>query len=246
MGNDRVNLLSQASQPVVDVPIEGAVAVVCVLAAALVIPFLLAVGTSFLKLVVVGHILRSALGTPHVPPTIVITGLAIVLSAHIMAPTARDAYNAARQAQSTQGAGTPMTLATLGTNAKAAAGPVRAFLSRHTHASELALFARLRAAVEAGEPVTTLPVTTRPATEASDWTVLVPAFVVSELSEAFQIGFLLFVPFLVIDLVISNVLMSMGMFMLSPTTVSLPIKLLLFVLVDGWQLITKGLVLGYT
>jgi len=243
-----VNLLAQPSQSIGELPIEGTVAVVGLLAAAIVIPFLLAVGTSFLKLVVVGHILRSALGTPHLPPTSVITGLAVVLSAHIMAPTARDAYQAVQQARTTQAAPT-MTLATLSADASAAAGPIRAFLTRHTHASELDLFVTLRRAIEAGDPITTLPAsqpTGASSADADDWTLLVPAFVVSELSEAFQIGFLLFAPFLIIDLVISNVLMSMGMIMLSPTTISLPIKLLLFVLVDGWHLITKGLVLGYT
>ena len=243
--------LTQASQPVGSDSIEGSLLIVVVLAAAVMLPFVLAVSTSFLKLVVIGHIIRSALGTPQLPPTSVITGLAIVLSAHIMAPTAREAYSKVREAQAQRAPGLPVTFVVLVDDAAHAAGPVRAFLMRHTHASELAMFSQLRTALEANTPVTTLPAsqpTTGPATRAAaeDWTILVPAFVISELSEAFQIGFLLFLPFLVIDLVIANVLMSMGMFMLSPVTVSLPIKLLLFVLVDGWQLITKGLVLGYT
>ncbi len=244
-------LLAQAPDPAGTVPADGAWLVAAVLAAAVALPFVLAVVTSFLKLVVVGHIIRSALGTPHLPPTSVITGLAIVLSIHIMAPTARQAYTNVQQVRASQASDAPLTSATLAEYATQAAGPVRAFLVQHAHEKEIALFGQLRTALEAGEPTTTLPATqptSGPTAQAAagDWTILVPAFVISELSEAFQIGFILFVPFLIIDLVIANVLMSMGMFMLSPVTVSLPIKLLLFVLVDGWHLITKGLVLGYT
>lgn len=244
-----LTLVAQASQPAGPVASNDVVLMAGVLTAVVAVPFLLAVGTSFLKLVVVGHILRNALGTPGVPPTIVITGLAIVLSAHIMTPTARESYTALELARANIDADAMLTAPALRTQAAAAAGPLRTFLTRHAHASELALFARLRTALEDGRSVTTLPATqptSAPSTAAEDWTILVPAFVISELSEAFQIGFVLFVPFLIIDLVVSSVLVSMGMFMLNPVTVTLPIKLLLFVLVDGWTVITQGLVLGYT
>lgn len=244
-----LTLLAQTSQPVGPVVSNDVVLMAGVLAMVVVVPFLLAVGTSFLKLVVVGHILRNALGAPGVPPTIVITGLAIVLSAHIMTPTARESYAALEQARADIEPDARLTASALRAQAAAAAGPLRTFLTRHAHASELALFARLRTALESGRSVTTLPATpptTAPAAAAEEWTILVPAFVISELSEAFQIGFILFVPFLIIDLVVGSVLVSMGMFMLNPATVTLPIKLLLFVLVDGWTVITQGLVLGYT
>lgn len=245
-----LTLLAQTSQPVGPVASNDVVLMAGVLAMVVVVPFLLAVGTSFLKLVVVGHILRNALGAPGVPPTIVITGLAIVLSAHIMTPTARESYAALEQARADIEPDARLDVSALRAQAAAAAGPLRTFLTRHAHASELALFARLRTALESGRSVTTLPATqptSAPATAAAEeWTILVPAFVISELSEAFQIGFILFVPFLIIDLVVGSVLVSMGMFMLNPATVTLPIKLLLFVLVDGWTVITQGLVLGYT
>ena len=117
--------------------------------------------------------------------------------------------------------------------------PVLQFLRKHSHEDARRMFLklakRLRRTTEERDKV-----------QETDLSIIVPAFVISELKEAFQIGFLLFVPFLVIDMVVSNILLAMGMFMLSPVTVSLPLKLLLFVLVDGWALITQGLVLGYT
>jgi type III secretion protein R len=115
--------------------------------------------------------------------------------------------------------------------------PVRGFLARHAHARDRAMFTDLAKRMR--------PPAERDQVADTDLMVLTPAFVTSELKEAFSIGFLLFIPFLVIDIVIANVLLSLGMHMLSPTTISLPFKLLLFVLVDGWALLARGLVLGY-
>jgi type III secretion protein R len=121
--------------------------------------------------------------------------------------------------------------------AREAVEPLRGFLAQHAHRQDVALFVELSGDGDVDDGVARL--------SADDLLVLTPAFVVSELKEAFQIGFLLFIPFLVIDLVVANILMSLGMVMLSPTTVSLPFKLMLFVLVDGWYLLARGLVASY-
>jgi type III secretion protein R len=116
--------------------------------------------------------------------------------------------------------------------------PIRAFLMKHAHEKERSMFFNLAKKMRKPED--------RESLKPEDFQILIPAFVISELSEAFQIGFVIFLPFLVIDMVVANVLLSLGMFQLSPITVSLPFKLLLFVLVDGWYLIARGLILGYT
>jgi type III secretion protein R len=210
------------------------------LAAMALLPFLLMMVTSFVKIAVVLSIVRSALGTPNMPPTAVITGLAIILTVYVMVPVGIDVYQAAKPV--VEGSkGRPLLSATTIDLALQAADrakePVRKFLRRHSHDKDRAMLLdiarRLRPAAEQAQVAE------------NDFLVLVPAFVISELKEAFQIGFILFVPFLVIDMVISNILLALGMHMLSPTTVALPFKLLLFVLVDGWHLITRGLVLGY-
>jgi type III secretion protein R len=204
------------------------------------LPFILVMMTSFVKIAVVLSIVRNAIGTPQVPPTMVVTGLAFVLSLFVMAPVGNRIYREV-QPIADQARGQPLTSAQSAdaiVNAAARARePVRDFLARHAHARDRAMFTDL--AQRLADPVD------RPAITDRDFLVLAPAFITSELKEAFSIGFLLFLPFLIIDIVIANVLLSLGMHMLSPTTVSLPFKLLLFVLVDGWALLTRGLVLGY-
>ena len=216
------------------------IVMVALLAALSLLPFVLVMMTSFVKIAVVLSILRNAIGSPQVPPTMVITGLAFVLSLFVMAPVGSRIFAAVEPTLS-QGAGAPLTSpqaadAIVGA-ASRAKEPVREFLARHAHAPERALFADLARRMR--------PPAERDQVADSDLLVLTPAFVTSELKEAFAIGFLLFIPFLVIDLLVANVLLSLGMHMLSPTTISLPFKLLLFVLVDGWTLLTRGLVLGY-
>ena len=122
--------------------------------------------------------------------------------------------------------------------AKEGKEPLRQFLSKHSHVRDRELFMELAGRVSAGDPNGTRP-------DKEEFRVLVPSFVTSELKEAFQIGFLVYLPFIIIDMVIANVLLSMGMSMLSPSVVSLPFKLLLFVLADGWFLVVRGLVLSY-
>ena len=216
------------------------VVMVALLAALALLPFVLVMMTSFVKIAVVLSILRNAIGSPQVPPTMVVTGLAFVLSLVVMAPVGSQVY---AEVGSTldRGAGasltSPQAADAMLRAASGAKEPVRAFLARHAHARERALFVDLARRMR--------PPAERDQVKDDDLTVLTPAFVTSELKEAFAIGFLLFLPFLVIDLLCANVLLSLGMHMLSPTTVSLPFKLLLFVLVDGWALLTRGLVLSY-
>jgi type III secretion protein R len=220
-------------------------------------PFVLTMVTSFAKLVVVGGILRHALGTQQIPPNTVITGLALILTIHIMSPVAVKIYDnyakAEAEAAATRPAkeSPPTSGETIRRITVAAEGPMREFLQRHSHPENVQMFEDLRTRLQATNRAEAAGAKAEQADALvgelmNDVTVLTPAFMLSQLTEAFQIGFLLFVPFLVIDLVVSNVLMAMGMQMMSPVTVSMPLKLLLFVLVDGWRLIMRGLVLGYT
>ena len=223
---------SLASRPLV---------LILAMAALSLIPFALLMVTSFVRISVVLSILRSAIGTPSVPPTQVLTGLALVLTIAVMAPTAQRMYDAMGPALGLA-AGADLTsgesVAALGVAADRGKEPLREFILKHTdprdRASFLAVTLKMRAPAE------------RAAVSDRDFGVIVPAFVTSELRRAFQIGFLLFIPFLIVDMVIANLLLALGMHMLSPTTVSLPFKLLLFVLADGWTLVIRGLVQSYT
>jgi type III secretion protein R len=200
------------------------------------VPFVLLMATCFVRISVVLSILRSAIGTPQVPPTQVLTGLALVMTMAVMAPTGERMWQAARPALASPGADAD-SLPALEAAADRAKEPLREFLLRHTAPRERASFLAL--ARDLRPPAERAAVTDR------DLAVVMPAFVTSELRRAFEIGFLLFVPFLVVDLVVANLLLALGMHMLSPTTVSLPFKLLLFVLADGWQLVVRGLMQSY-
>ena len=209
------------------------------LAALSLVPFVLMMVTSFVKISVVLSIVRSALGTQQIPPTQVITGLAIILTVYIMAPVGQAMYQAAEMNVLERG-GPLFSSQTVGQLLDAGARakePLREFLVKNVTPKDRGLFFNLARKMRTGDD--------REAIGERDFMVVVPAFVVSELKEAFQIGFILFVPFIVIDMVVSNILLALGMQMLSPTTISMPFKLLLFVLVDGWYLIAKGLVIGY-
>jgi len=195
-------------------------------------PFVGVMVTSFTKIIVVLSLLRNALGLQQVPPNVVLNGMALVLTIYVMLPVGLDMAESARSVQhsvnNTQG---------LMDVADAAKEPLRDFLVKHSSPVQRTFF--LKTAQKNLPPERAAKLTER------DFVVAVPAFTVSELSAAFQIGFLIFLPFLVIDLVIANILTAMGMMMLSPTTISLPFKLLLFVLVDGWVKLAHGLVLSY-
>jgi type III secretion protein R len=212
-------------------------------------PFFAVMVTSFTKIVVVLSLVRNALGTQQVPPNVVLNGLALILTVYVMYPTLGQMYDAAQgesRIETTIEGDAPSS----GPNplensgdifgmADRAKEPLRSFLMKHSDPGERAFFLRTQQRINAAAEQQADPL------KDSDFVVLIPAFVVKELKLAFQIGFLIFLPFLVIDMVISNILMAMGMMMLSPTTISLPFKLLLFVLVDGWVKLTHGLVLSY-
>ena len=175
------------------------------------------------------------------PPTQVITGLATILTVYIMTPVGLEIY---REAESLIEAKKPgqslMSAETIDLAFEAAAkaeGPMKDFLIKNGHLKDRAMFYSMAKRLRKTED--------RAGVGPEDFMVIIPAFVISELKEAFQIGFIIFVPFLVIDVVVANILMALGMQMLSPTTISLPFKLLLFVVIDGWYLITKGLIIGY-
>ena len=195
-------------------------------------PFVGVMVTSFTKIVVVLSLLRNALGLQQVPPNVVLNGMALVLTVYVMYPVGL-AMGERVQGIDNIGASTKNMMAA----ADAAKEPLRDFLIKHSNPRERAFF--LKTAQRGLTPEQAARLAER------DFIVVVPAFTVSELGAAFQIGFLIFLPFLVIDLVISNILMALGMMMLSPTTVSLPFKLLLFLLVDGWVKLSHGLVLSY-
>jgi flagellar biosynthetic protein FliP len=189
-------------------------------------PSILVMVTSFTRIVVVLSLLRTALGTATAPPNAVIISLAMFLTAFVMWPTFTTAYDA----------GIRPLVANEITAEQAferASDPFRAFMQKHVREKDLKLFMDL-----SGQPPPARP-------EDMSLRVLVPSFMISELKRAFEIGFLLFLPFLIIDLVVASVLMSMGMMMLPPVVVSLPFKLIFFVLVDGWHLVAGSLVQSY-
>lgn len=204
------------------------------------VPFILMMTTSFLKFAVVLSIVRTAIGTQQVPPTPVVMGLAIVLSIYVMSPVGHEVFRSieTQLAETTEegtlsGAGARSIVTALIDSRE----PIRRFLAQHAHPDEVAIFAHH--AREMAEPGRAEEVSE------NDLLVLIPAFAISELAEAFAIGFLIFLPFLVIDMVVSNILLAMGMFMLPPVIVSLPFKLLLFIMVDGWRLLAQGLLQPY-
>ncbi len=212
------------------------------LAGLAIVPFVLIMITSFVKIAVVLSIVRQAIGTQQIPPTQVITGLAIVLTVYIMMPVGLEIYHSAQDRILKQ-TGKELDIKQLNFDqvadlASDAQEPIRGFLIKHAHLKDRDMFYKLAWRMRQPRDRATLA--------DDNWTVIVPAFVISELKEAFQIGFILFIPFLVVDMVVANILMALGMQMLSPTTISLPFKILLFVLVDGWYLITRGLVMGYS
>lgn len=208
-------------------------------------PFFAVMVTSFTKIVVVLSLVRNALGTQQVPPNIVLNGLALILSVYVMYPTLQKMQ--AEVATSTSSATMPgdervddPTLGSAGSifsAADKAKEPLREFLLKHSDPRERAFFLKTQQRIGDRDKVGTI--------SDRDFIVIIPAFVVKELTTAFEIGFLLFLPFLIIDMVISNILLAMGMMMLSPVTISLPFKILLFVLVEGWVKLSHGLVLSY-
>jgi flagellar biosynthetic protein FliP len=190
------------------------------------LPAVLLMMTGFTRIVIVMSLLRHALGTQTAPPNQVVVGLSLFLTMFVMSPTIDKVYTDAYLPYSTN-------QMAFGDALKRAEVPVKDFMLKQAREPDLALFAKLANRPVAERPAD-LPIT-----------VVVPAFVTSELMTAFQIGFMIFIPFLVIDMVVASVLMSMGMMMLSPVMISLPFKLILFVLVDGWNLLIGSLIASF-
>lgn len=189
-------------------------------------PSIIILFTSFTRIVIVLSMLRNAIGTPSIPPNQVIIGLSLILSFYIMAPVYQQVNEQAIQPY-TQGQIDQQTAITRGME------PIRQFMFKQTRDKDIQLFLELG---KEPQPASLDDIKT---------VVLLPAFVISELRVAFTMGFVIYIPFLIIDMVVSSVLLSMGMMMLPPSLVSLPFKLLLFVLVDGWYLITRSLVVSF-
>jgi len=217
------------------------IASMVVLGALSLLPFLFMTTTSFVKISVVFSILRNALGTGQVPSGLVITSLSVLLTLYVMAPVGEQMSEAAAPSAARVDLDHPLegeSFDALVETFRLGLEPLRGFLRRNAGARETRLFWNLARHVRDADH--------RGEVGRDDMLVLLPSFLITELTEAFQIGFLVFIPFLVVDMVVANVLLALGMHMLSPTTVSLPFKLLLFVLVDGWYLLARALVLGYS
>ena len=215
------------------------VVMVMVLGALALAPFVVIMLTSFVKMAVVLSILRNAIGTQQVPPNQVITGLAFVLTIFVMTPVVRQMYDAAGNIGASGAIFSEGSVRSIVNAAQNGKEPLRNWLEKHCHDRDRVLFMELGSRLDRQGNAQAVPLVR------NEFRVLIPAFVTSELKEAFQIGFLVFVPFLIIDMVVANVLLAMGMSMLSPVVISLPFKLLLFVMMDGWYLIAKGLVESY-
>ncbi|MEN3001548.1 MAG: flagellar type III secretion system pore protein FliP [Armatimonadota bacterium] len=189
-------------------------------------PSILLMMTAFTRIVIVLSFLKSALGTPTIPPTPVLVGLSLFLTFYVMAPTLEQIHRDALQPYMKNQITFEQALAR-------AEKPVRHFMLRQTYTDDLNLFLRMRK-----QPTPRTP-------DEVPLTVLIPAFIVSELKTAFLIGFYIYIPFLVIDLVVASILLSMGMMMLPPVVVSMPAKLLVFTLANGWSVLAQALVQGF-
>jgi flagellar biosynthetic protein FliP len=189
------------------------------------LPFVFSCMTSFLRFTIVFSMLKTALGTQQVPPGIVIIGLSMILTFYTMGPVFQKMYDMGSVPYKKNG-DIAMTL-------EEGSKPLKEFMMKQTREDDLAFFVQLSNKKAPSTP-----------DEITIWQVA-PAFIISELKTSFEIGFIIFVPFIVLDLIVSNILLALGMFMLSPTIISLPFKLLIFIAVDGWSLIVQGLVQSY-
>ena len=220
------------------------------------LPFVAMVATSYLKIVVVMSLIRNALGIQSIPPNMVLNALAMILTFYIMSPMMGESWEAlseSRKAASRQAAAqqaaqsadkgaiahSPPVFDVSTADMEKAAEPFRRFLSSHTSERERAFF------VSTAERLWSKEEGKLAVVDHESFYILIPSFCVSELTKAFQIGFLVYLPFIASDIIVSNILLAMGMMMVSPVTISLPFKLLLFVMVNGWTLLIQGLVRGY-
>lgn len=233
-------LMAQTALPTPDSVNPPLVTKLAVLAGLSLLPFAIMLLTSFMKIVVVLSLFRQALGVQQTPPNQVITGIALLITIYVMFPTGLAMYTAAQDVIQSSG---PMPVIS-GASAyfviqvvDKAKEPLRKFLERNTNQKHAQSFYQLAYKL--------FPDPYKKELKASDFIVLVPSFVTSQLKTAFEIGVLIYLPFFVIDMVVSNILLAMGMMMLSPLTIALPIKLLLLVLVDGWTVLVQGLAMSF-
>jgi type III secretion protein R len=233
---ESVNQVIQSEAPILQRP--SLVTQSTLLALLSLLPFIIMILTSFLKIVVVLSLLRTALGVQQAPPNQIINGVAFLLSLFIMYPTATKMYDAAQnvinQSQLPESFMSPGSSTYVIEVAKAASGPMKDFLKRNSSPRHQALFYRLA--------YRGLPEQYRASLKPDDIMVLIPSYITGQLRDAFEIGVLIYIPFFVIDLVTSNILLAMGMMMLSPVTISMPLKLFLLVMLDGWTILIEGLV----
>ena len=199
------------------------------------LPLFLMMTTSYVKIVVVFLLVRNALGVQQIPPQMVINGLAMILTVFIMAPVGSDTLKLLEKEQTTIESMEPAQIVDL---AERISPPLKNFLLKNTDERVSNMFV--------GTAQRIWPEHMRAEVKKDNWSVLIPSFTITELTKAFQIGFVLYLAFIAIDLIISNILLAMGMMMVSPTTISLPFKLLLFVTLDGWLKVTQGLLLSYS
>jgi len=203
------------------------------------VPFLAMIATSYLKIVVVMSLIRNALGIQSIPPNMVINAMALILTFYIMAPIMSQSWTNVRTTIIENRASAISETERIAESFE----PFREFLKQNASESQIAFFAstaeQLWATKDAEGNIIPAVV------DHDSYFILVPSFCVTELTKAFQIGFLVYLPFIAIDIIISNILLAMGMMMVSPVTISLPFKLLLFVLVDGWTMLIRGLVQSY-
>lgn len=229
------NAMAQVGLPTLDIKVGSAtnpqdvskgLQILILLTVLTLAPAILVMGTAFTRIVIVLSLVRQAIGTPQLPPSQVIIGLSLILTFFVMSPTFNQINNEAFQPYLKGQMAQEQALTKAMT-------PLRTFMFKQTASKDLELFmglAKLKKPKNRGDVPTY---------------VLLPAFSISELKTAFQLGFIIFLPFLIIDMVVSSILVSMGMLFLPPTSISLPFKLVLFVLVDGWHLISQSLVTGF-
>ena len=215
-----------------NVQLPDPVTLIAVLGALALVPFIAIMVTSFVKLAVVLTLVRNALGVQQIPPNSAIYGLSIILSIYIMAPVGVNVYDAL-QGKNLSLANHAQFIDTI----EQAAQPFKEFLEKHVKPDQQDFFYRTTRAM--------WPKPLADKVQPDSYFVLIPSFTVSELTAAFEIGFLIYLPFIAIDLIVSNILLAMGMMMVSPLTISLPFKLFLFVMMDGWTRLIHGLVLTY-
>lgn len=208
------------------------IALALALAMMALVPTLAVISTTFLKISVVLSLVRNALGVQQIPPNLALNGIALILTVYIMAPVGQNIYDRVMEEPAATQSVAGMIKA-VGRGAE----PMREFLYRHSEQKQRDFFVRTAREMWGKDLSANL--------QEKDFLVLAPSFMVTELTSAFEIGFLLFLPFVVIDLVVSNILLAMGMMMVSPVMISMPLKLFLFVMADGWTRLIQGLVLTY-